>query len=267
MQVVILRGGQGTLIRDVADDVPKPMIPLGPRPILWHVMKLYAHHGFNRFVLCLGYKSWVVKRFFLDYHLAENDLTVDLAASNRLRVHPRGGDDWQVTLADTGLDAMTGCRVKRVERYLDGDRFLLTYGDGVADVNVRDLVRFHEAHGRLGTVTAVCRPGRFGELELEGDCVVEPREKPPVSSGYINGGFFVFERRLLDRLRDDAGLVFEQQPLRQLALDGELVTFKHHGFWHPMDSSRDYNYLNRLWAEGAAPWKVWDAPAPLRKAA
>jgi glucose-1-phosphate cytidylyltransferase len=268
MQVVILCGGQGTRIRDVADDVPKPIIPIGHRPILWHIMKTYAHYGFNRFVLCLGYKSWVIKRYFLDYHLTENNFTVKIGAPDQVAIHPPSvGEDWQVTLVETGLESMTGCRIKRIEKYIDGDRFMLTYGDGVADVDVGALVKFHNSHGKLGTVTAVRQPGRFGELEHDGALVTEFSEKPPASSGYINGGFFVFERALFDRLEDDVNLVFEQQPLKSLAHDGELMMFKHHGFWHPMDSSRDYGLLNKLWAEDKAPWKVWDAAAPRKRAA
>ncbi|MCC6417065.1 MAG: glucose-1-phosphate cytidylyltransferase [Gemmataceae bacterium] len=267
MQVVILCGGQGTRIRDVADDIPKPIIPIGNRPILWHIMKGFAQHGFNRFVLCLGYKAWVIKRYFLDYHLFENNFSIRLGESDSVRIHGSAvGEDWEVTLVETGLASMTGCRIKRVERFIQGDRFLLTYGDGVADVNVTDLVRFHRSHGKMGTVTAVRQPGRFGELEQDGDRVVEFSEKPLISRGWINGGFFVFERAIFDHLQDDVNLVFEQQPLKNLAHGGELRAFKHHGFWHPMDSSRDYRFLNDLWDEGKAPWKTW-TPETLKRAA
>jgi glucose-1-phosphate cytidylyltransferase len=268
MQVVILCGGQGTRIRDVADDVPKPMIPIGGRPILWHIMKGYAQHGFNDFVLCLGYKSWVIKRYFLDYRLAAADFSLRLGAADGVRVHGGGGgEDWHVTLVETGLDAMTGCRVKRAEKYVTGDTFLLTYGDGVADVNLRELVAFHQAHGKVGTVTAVQPPGRFGELELVGRRVAEFSEKPLLARGRISGGFFVFQRRLFDRLQDEPSLVFEAGPLVQLARDGELMAYQHDGFWHPMDSSRDYRYLNEVWDARRAPWNTWDAPAPRRAAA
>jgi glucose-1-phosphate cytidylyltransferase len=268
MQVVILCGGQGTRIRDVADDVPKPMIPVGGRPILWHVMKGYAEHGFTDFVLCLGYKSWVIKRYFLDYHLAGADFSLRLGCPDAARVHGAGAaENWHVTLAETGLDAMTGCRVKRVEKYVTGDTFLLTYGDGVADVNVRKLVEFHRSHGKVGTVTAVQPPGRFGELELEGRRVAEFSEKPLLARGRINGGFFVFHRSLFERLADDPSLVFENEPMMQLARDGELMAHLHDGFWHPMDNSRDYKYLNDLWAAGQAPWKTWGAAPALRAAA
>jgi glucose-1-phosphate cytidylyltransferase len=265
MQVVILCGGQGTRIRDVAEDVPKPMIPIGGRPILWHIMKGYAHYGLRRFIICLGYKSWVIKRYFLDYHLADADFTLELDAPGSLRAEKGAGTEaWQVTLAETGLDAMTGCRVKRVQKYVSDDLFLLTYGDGVADVNIDELIRFHRGHGKIGTVTAVRPPSRFGEIDVRGEQVLEFNEKPLLSRGWINGGFFVFDRRLFDRLRDDPGLVLEQAPLQTLASDGELMAYCHHGFWQPMDNSRDYKYLNELWDAGAAPWKTWDVKTPRR---
>jgi glucose-1-phosphate cytidylyltransferase len=261
MQVVILCGGRGTRIRDVADDIPKPMIPIGGRPILWHIMKGFAHGGLNQFVVCLGFKSWVIKRYFLDYHLAGTDFTVQLNAPLAVRFQGAAAlEDWQVTLAETGVDAMTGCRVKRVEKYLTGDTFLLTYGDGVADVDLAALLAFHRSHGKTATVTAVRPPSRFGEIELEGARVAEFNEKPVTARGWINGGFFVFQRRFLDRLRDDPALVLEQGPLKQLAADGELMAYRHDGFWQPMDSSRDFRHLNDLWDQGAAPWKTWDEP-------
>lgn len=267
MQVVILCGGQGTRIRDVAEDLPKPMLPIGGKPILWHIMKGFAHHGFKQFILCLGFKSWLIKRYFLDYHLAGADFTLDLAKPGAVRIDgPALPEDWQVTLAETGLYSMTGCRVKRVERYITSDDFLLTYGDGVSDVPIRDLVKFHRAHGKLATVTAVHPPGRFGEIELDGTQVVEFNEKPLLARGRVNGGFFVFRRAFLDRLRDDENLVLEQEPLMQLARAGELMAYPHDGFWQPMDNSREFRYLNDLWASGTAPWKVWQAPR-LRPAA
>lgn len=258
MQAVILCGGQGTRIRDVADDVPKPMITIGDRPILWHIMKGLAHGGLNRFVLCLGYKSWVIKRYFLDYHLANADFRVDLHLPDAVRLlAPASSESWEVTLAETGLDAMTGCRVKRIEKYISGDTFLLTYGDGVSDVNIPALLAFHRSHGRLATVTTVRPPSRFGEIQLDQDRVVEFDEKPAISHGCINGGFFVLSRRLFARLSDDPSLVFEHGPLKQLAHDGELMAYQHDGFWHAMDSSRDHKHLNELWNSGAAPWRTW----------
>ena len=258
MDVVILCGGQGTRIRDVADHIPKPMVPIGGRPILWHIMKGFARHGFRRFILCVGYQSWVIKRYFLDYHHAGADYSLDLA--NPEKVHLHGSDaseDWHVTLAETGIDSQTGCRVFRAAKYLSGERFFLTYGDGVSDVDLTQLLDFHVSHGRTVTVTAVRPPSRFGEIELFGEQVVEFNEKPVVSRGRINGGFFVCERHFLERLRDDPSLVLEQEPLIQLARDGELMAFPHDGFWQPMDTSRDHRYLNELWANGKAPWNTW----------
>ncbi len=259
MQVVILCGGQGTRIRDIADDIPKPMIPIGNRPIVWHIMKGYARHGFTDFILCLGYKSWVIKRYFLDYHLCDADFSLQLGRSGQVHVHDSSmQEDWHVTLAETGLDSMTGCRVKRIEKYITGDSFLLTYGDGVADINIRQLVDFHRAHGKTGTVTAVQPPGRFGEIEMDGQQVIDFSEKPLLARGRISGGFFVLNRRIFGQLRDDPDLVFERAPLMDLARDGELMAYLHDGFWHPMDNSRDHKYLNELWAQGKAPWNTWE---------
>jgi glucose-1-phosphate cytidylyltransferase len=259
MQAVILCGGFGTRIRDVADDVPKPMIPIGGRPILWHIMKGYARHGITDFILCLGYKSWTIKRWFLDYHLAHSDFTIGLGAPEEVEIHSdRDIEDWRITFAETGLDAMTGCRIKRIEPYIRGDTFLVTYGDGVADVDLTDLINFHHRHGRIGTVTTVQPPGRFGELDLQHDRVAEFSEKPLVAPGWVSGGFFVFRRSIFDRLDDDPGLVLERAPLVNLARDGELMAYRHAGFWHPMDSSRDFNYLNELYASGRAPWTTWE---------
>jgi glucose-1-phosphate cytidylyltransferase len=267
MQVVILCGGLGTRIRDVAEDIPKPMIPIGDRPILWHIMKGFAQHGLTDFILCLGYKSWVIKRYFLDYHLARADVSLHLRSPEKVHIHSHAvAEDWHVTLAETGHDAMTGCRVKRIEKYITGDTFLLTYGDGVADINISKLLDFHCSHGKIGTVTAVRPPGRFGEVELEGSRVAEFNEKPLMARGRINGGFFAFQRCFFDRLQDDPGLVLERTPLIQLASDGELMAYQHNGFWQPLDNSREFHYLNELWNTGQAPWKIWDVQ-PLRAVA
>jgi glucose-1-phosphate cytidylyltransferase len=267
MQVVILCGGMGTRIRDVADDIPKPMIPVGDRPVVWHIMKSYAHYGFTDFVLCLGYKSWSIKRWFLDHHLAAADFTCRLGEADGVEVHAAGAcERWKVTFAETGLNAMTGCRVKRIEKYVRGDTFLLTYGDGLSDVDIRDLVRFHQQHGRVGTVTAVRSPGRFGEIDIQGRQVVSFQEKPVHAPGRISGGFFVFNREFFSRLCDDESLVLEHGPLVGLAQDGELMAYLHDGFWHPMDNSRDYHHLNGLWARQEAPWACWQRP-PQRAAA
>ena len=266
MQVVILCGGKGTRIRDVADDVPKPMIPVGGRPILWHIMKGYAQHGFKRFVLCLGYKSWVIKRYFLDYALADCDLSVETHSGQAVQVHGAPLEDWHVTLAETGLETMTGARIKCVARYLEGSHFLVTYGDGVADVNFTRLAEQHVRHGKVGTVTAVQPPGRFGEVELDGPRVLEFNEKPLLARGRVSGGFFAFRRSFLDRLPDGPAVVLEREPLIGLAREGQLQAHLHDGFWHCMDNSRDYQYLNELWDRGAAPWDTWTAPR-LRSAA
>lgn len=254
MQAVILCGGQGTRVRDVAGDVPKPMLPIGGRPLLWHLMMGLARHGLCDFVLCLGHQSWAIKRYFLDYQLAAADFTLDLARPQRPILHEGGGEDWRVTFAETGELAMTGCRLKRVERYIGGDDFLLTYGDGLSDVDVTELVAFHRAHGKLGTVTAVRPPGRFGELRLDGTEVVSFREKPKRSRGRVNAGFFVFRREFLDLLDDDPRLVLEEAPLRKLAAAGELQAYRHDGYWQPMDTARDHALLNEMWVAGRAPW-------------
>jgi glucose-1-phosphate cytidylyltransferase len=262
VQVVILCGGLGTRIREVDADLPKPMIPIGGRPILWHIMKGYAQHGYNDFVLCLGYKSWAIKRFFVDYHLSQSDFTVDLSQQGNVEIYGSSSqEDWRVTLVETGLNSMTGCRVKRIEKYITGEHFMLTYGDGVADVDVPALVDFHLSHDRTGTVTAVQPPGRFGEIELRGTEVVQFAEKPAQTQGSINGGFFVFHRNIFNWLTDDPNVMLEHEPLTRLAQAGELSAFRHEGFWHPMDNSRDYKHLNELWDSHQAPWQTWDVPA------
>lgn len=261
MQVVILCGGMGTRIRDIAEELPKPMIPIGGRPILWHIMETYARQGFRDFVLCLGYKSWVIKQYFLNYGLASSDLTIGLKPHCSVTVHnPPPIVDWRITLAETGLATMTGGRVKRIAQYVKGERFFLTYGDGLADIDLHALDAFHSAQGRIGTVTTVCPPGRFGEVEMNGSLVKEFAEKPMLSRGRISGGFFVFDRRFLDRLPEDSSLVLEHEPLMSLAREGELAGYCHDGFWHCMDSSRDHQYLNQLWDSGSAPW-IRDAGA------
>jgi glucose-1-phosphate cytidylyltransferase len=262
MQVVILCGGQGTRIRDVAGDLPKPLLPVGTRPLLWHIMKGFAHQGFRDFILCLGYMSSAVKRYFLEYQFAEADLYIELGGHSKVQVlGSHHCEDWRVTLAETGAEAMTGCRIKRVEKYVVGEHFLLTYGDGVADIDLPRLVQFHLGHDLIGTVTAVRPPGRYGEIRLNGRQVASFTEKPPRSRGWVNGGFFVFRRGLFERLRDDPGLILEREPLTQLASDGELAAYPHTGFWQSMDNSRDYQRLNELWAGGRAPWAIWNDPA------
>jgi glucose-1-phosphate cytidylyltransferase len=260
MRTVILCGGYGTRIRDVADDIPKPMIPVGGFPILWHIMKYYAHAGHSDFVLCLGYKGRVIKEFFLNYQAYTADLTITLGRPEASVYHTRHQEaDWRVTLADTGDKAMTGARVRRVLGYVESeDDFFLTYGDGVGDVDLAGLLAFHRSHGRILTVTGVQPPGRFGELEFEPNGTVTGfNEKPQVSGGFISAGFFVCNRRIFDYLDEREDLVFEREPIQRLVKDRQLLVFPHRGFWHPMDTYRDYLYLNGLCEKGEAPWTVW----------
>jgi glucose-1-phosphate cytidylyltransferase len=260
MKVVILCGGYGTRIRDVADNIPKPMIPVGRFPILWHIMKYYACYGHKDFVLCLGYKGQAVKDFFLNYEAHTRDFTLHLGAARSIEYHNAHAEtDWQVTLADTGLDALTGARVQRIQKYVaDQDHFMLTYGDGVGNVDLDKLARFHKSHGRILTVTGVRPPGRFGELMSNGDGVVtEFNEKPQATAGRISGGFFVCSKELFGYLDDREDLVFEQEPMRRLVADRQMMVFEHDGFWQPMDTHRDYMLLNGLVEDGRAPWIVW----------
>jgi glucose-1-phosphate cytidylyltransferase len=259
MKVVILCGGFGTRLREETEVKPKPMVEIGGKPILWHIMKTYAHHGFRDFVLCLGYKGEVIKRFFTEYDLLANDLTVTLGAGGTsVEVHRGENDhDWRVTLADTGTNAKTGARVKRAQRYVDSDLFLLTYGDGVTDLDIRRLVEFQRSHGRIGTVTGVVPPSRYGELSIQGDRILAFREKPAEAGSSINGGYFVFTRSFFDYLSDQDDCVLEREPLERLAKDGELMVYTHRGFWQCMDTFRDLEFLKGLWERGDAPWKVW----------
>lgn len=261
MRAVILCGGRGTRLREVSDFLPKPMVPIGGKPILWHIMKIYATHGITDFVLLLGYKGDLIREFFLNFALHTADVTIDLRETGpgRFSFHGTPGEPWKVTLVDTGENAMTGARLRRVRKYLaDNDCFCATYGDGVGDVDITAAIRFHRAHGKVATLTGVLPPGRFGELGLEGPAVRKFNEKPQVSGGYINGGFFVFDRAFLDRYLDDnEGLVLEREPMERLVADGELMVYRHEGFWQPMDTPREYALLNDLWAGGNAPWRVW----------
>jgi glucose-1-phosphate cytidylyltransferase len=260
MKAVILCGGQGTRIRDANELLPKPMLPIGGKPIVWHIMKMYARHGVKDFVLCLGYKGWLIKEFFLNYKAMTADLTVTLGQHGAVEVIGRHDEeDWRVTLAETGEETMTGGRVAAVRRYVEGDEpFLLTYGDGVSDVDIGKSIAFHKAHGKVATVTAVRPPGRFGEMVIAGDKVTEFNEKPQASEGFINGGFFVLDgRRIWDFIAEGRKTIFEQEPLRKLAAQGNLVAFPHTGYWQPMDTSREYGMLNELWSGGKAPWKTW----------
>jgi glucose-1-phosphate cytidylyltransferase len=260
MKVAILCGGYGTRIRDVSEDIPKPMIPIGGLPILWHIMKYYSHWKYNQFVLCLGYKGQVIKDFFLNYESHTRDFTIKLGSTKSVEYHNEHAEsDWQITLADTGLDAMTGARVKRIEKYMSKEEnFMLTYGDGVGNIDLDKLVQFHLEHGKILTVTGVRPPGRFGELmnDSEGK-VLEFNEKPQASGGRISGGFFVCRKELFKYLDNRENLVFEQEPMRQLVRDGQMMVYEHDGFWQPMDTYRDYSLLKGLSERGEAPWKVW----------
>jgi glucose-1-phosphate cytidylyltransferase len=255
MKVVILAGGAGTRLAEETQTRPKPMVEIGGRPILWHIMKLYSHYGFDEFVICLGVKGYMIKEYFANYALHNSDVTFDFRGDTTT-VHQRQCERWSVTLVDTGVESMTGGRLKRVARYLDGGPFCLTYGDGVADVDVANTVRVHQEHGKLATITAVQPPGRFGALRLDGEFVSGFQEKPDGDGAWINGGFFVFEPGVLDRIKDDT-TVLEQYPLQSLAEDSQLVAVKHTGFWQPMDTLREKNQLEALWQSGRAPWRVW----------
>jgi len=254
MKTVILAGGLGTRISEESHLKPKPMIEIGGRPILWHIMKLYSHHGFNDFIVCLGYKGYVVKEYFSNYVLHNADLTVDLA-KGQIEYHATKHEPWRVTLVDTGENTMTGGRVKRIAPFLTpGEPFFLTYGDGVCDVDFTAQLAFHKAHGKDATITAVIPPGRYGALDLRDGLVRRFMEKPPGDNGLINGGFFVMNPRIVDRIADDA-TIFEQGPLEGLARDGQLAAYRHDGFWAAMDTLRDKNHLEALWASGEAPWR------------
>lgn len=256
MKAVILAGGLGTRISEETHLKPKPMIEVGGRPILWHIMKVYASHGINDFIICCGYKGYIIKEYFANYFLHMSDVTFDMS-SNRMEVHQKKAEPWRVTLVDTGEETLTGGRLRRVAEYLrDEELFCFTYGDGVADIDVTAQLAFHRAHGKLATVTAVQPPGRYGALVRDGDAVTGFQEKPPGDGAWINGGFFMLHPRVIDYIAGDASS-WEGTPLESLAREGQLAAFEHHGFWQPMDTLRDKNQLEGLWASGAAPWKIW----------
>ncbi len=260
MKVVILCGGRGTRLREETEYRPKPMVPIGDRPILWHIMKTYAHHGFNEFVLCLGYKGDQIKDFFRNYLWNTCDTTLRLGQEAAVQFHTRHSEEsWTVTLAETGLDTMTAGRLKRIQRYIGGDEtFLLTYGDGVGDVDIPQSIAFHREHGRLLTLTAVHPPGRFGEIVRTPDGAVTAfNEKPQTEVGWINGGYFVVSSKVFDYLENSDEVMFEQAPIKKIAAEDQLRAYQHAGFWQPMDTYQEFLLLNRLWNEGRAPWKVW----------
>lgn len=255
MKVVLLAGGLGTRLSEETTIRPKPLVEIGGRPILWHIMKIFAAAGLNEFIVCLGYKGYLIKEFFANYYLHASDVTIDVA-NNSLEIHQSVAEPWRITLVETGDATMTGGRLKRVRPYLGDEPFLMTYGDGVADVRIQDLLKFHERHGKRATMTVVQPPGRFGATEMDGDLVAQFREKPQGDGAWINGGFFVLEPAVLDLVESD-GTVWEQQPLETLARSGQLAAFRHDGFWHPLDTVRDKRILEDLWASGEAPWKIW----------
>jgi glucose-1-phosphate cytidylyltransferase len=256
VKAVILAGGLGTRISEETHLKPKPMVEIGGKPILWHILKMYSHHGIHDFVICCGYKGYVIKEYFANYFLHMSDVTFDMS-TNRMEVHQRHAEPWRVTLVDTGEDTLTGGRLKRVRDYVkDEEAFCFTYGDGVSDVDIGASIRFHQKHGRLATVTAVQPPGRYGALKLDGDQVAGFTEKPRGDGGLINGGFFVLSPACLDRISGDQ-VSWEGEPLGSLARDGQLMAFEHDGFWQPMDTLREKNLLEDLWVSDRAPWKTW----------
>jgi glucose-1-phosphate cytidylyltransferase len=256
MKAVILAGGLGTRFSEETDEKPKPMIEIGGKPILWHIMKMYSSHGVNEFIVCCGYKGYVIKEYFKNYFLHMSDVTFDMA-KNTMHVHSERAEPWKVTLVDTGELSMTGGRLRRVKDYLEGeDSFCFTYGDGVSNVDVTELIKFHQDSGKLATLTAVLPPGRFGALEIEQTSVKSFNEKPRGDGALINGGFFVLSPKVIDYIDDDL-CVWEQEPLTRLAELEQLQAFKHDGFWHPMDTLRDKIYLQELWYSNKAPWRIW----------
>ena len=257
MKVVILAGGFGTRISEESHIKPKPMIEIGGRPILWHVMKIYSYYGYNEFIICLGYKGYYIKEYFEHYFLHESDITFNFGVNCNKVIHNHSAEPWKVTLVDTGLETMTGGRVKKIRKYVGDEPFMLTYGDGVADVNIAELVAYHQTKRKLVTVTAVQPLGRFGSLDLSEENEVRGfQEKPKGDGAWVNGGFFVLQPQIFDYISDDS-TVLEQEPLEKVASNGELIAFKHENFWQPMDSMRDKVKLNELWSAGKAPWKVW----------
>lgn len=257
MKAVILAGGLGTRLSEETSTRPKPMVEIGGKPILWHIMKMYAAHGINDFVICCGYKGYVIKEYFANYFLHMSDVTFNMR-DNSMEVHNKRAEPWSVTLVDTGDNSMTGGRLRRVSDYVKNEEaFCFTYGDGVGDIDIAETIRFHKSHGKAATLTATYPPGRFGALDIRNGQVMNFKEKPKGDGALINGGFFVLTPKVLDYLTDD-GTVWEQEPLMNLAGDNQLMAYEHQGFWQPMDTLRDKNHLEELWESGKAPWKTWD---------
>jgi glucose-1-phosphate cytidylyltransferase len=256
MKAVILAGGLGTRLGEETNSHPKPMVLIDEKPILWHIMKIYSSYGINNFIVCLGYKGYIIKEYFANYFLHTSDVTFDLS-NNTMEIHYNTAEPWKVTLVDTGAESMTGGRLRRIREYLAGeDAFCMTYGDGVADIDIKKLIDFHHSHSKLATVTGVRPPGRFGALRLDNTIVDYFEEKPVGDGSWINGGFFVLSPKVIDYIEDDS-TIWEQEPLRRLAADRELHAYLHHGFWQPMDTLRDKLHLQQLWHGGGAPWKIW----------
>lgn len=258
MKVVILCGGFGTRFREETERKPKPMIEIGYKPILWHIMKTYSAYGFNEFILCLGYKGDIIKDYFLNFKLRNNNFTIDLDNNNITLHNSNTESNWKVTLVNTGKDAMTGARIKRVEKYITDNIFMVTYGDGVTNLNINKLLEFHKSHGKIGTVTGTYPPSHYGELQITGDTVCSFKEKPQDNhSGIISGGYFIFNREFFNYLSKDDACMLEREPIERLAKDGQLKVYHHKGFWQCMDTYRDYTFLQKLWETGDAPWKIW----------
>ena len=256
-KVVILAGGLGTRLSEETVIRPKPMVEIGGKPILWHIMKIYSHFGFNDFIICLGYKGYMIKEYFANYNLHMSDVTIDIK-NNKIETHHNFSEPWKISLIDTGDNTMTGGRVKKIQPYIGDEPFMLTYGDGVSNVNIPELLKFHAKKKKIGTLTAIRPPGRFGVLQIQDDHTITSfLEKPMGDGGHINGGFFVFEPELFDYLKDDT-TILEREPLELLAKKGQLNAFKHEGFWYAMDTLRDKNYLEEEWATGKAAWKLWN---------
>ncbi len=256
MKVVILAGGLGTRISEETNLKPKPMIEIGGKPILWHIMKIYSYYGINEFIICCGYKGYLIKEYFANYFLHSSDMTIDLV-ENETIIHSNSSEPWRVTLVDTGNDTMTGGRLKRVKNYLDKEDFCFTYGDGLSDINIRDLINFHKSHKKLATTTAVLPPGRFGSLELEEDKILSFKEKPDGDGSWINGGFFVLSPKVIDYIDNDQ-TIWERDPMERIASNNQMRAFFHKNFWQPMDTLRDKNNLEELWRTNSAPWRLWE---------
>ncbi|MEO8665696.1 MAG: glucose-1-phosphate cytidylyltransferase [Ignavibacteria bacterium] len=259
MKVVLLCGGLGTRLKEETEFKPKPMVEIAGRPILWHIMKSFSHYGFNKFVLCLGYKGDIIKDYFYNYEIQNNDFTLTLG-NGSIEIHNQHSEaGWEITFAETGLYSMTGARVKKIQKYMDDDIFMLTYGDGLCDINIKELIEFHKDHGKIATITGVLPPSRFGELLTKNNLVKSFNEKPQIhAGGYINGGFFVFNKKIFDYIPDDDNCILERQPLEDLVRDEQLCVYEHKGFWQCMDTYRDFELLNNMWKEGKASWKKWN---------